>query len=133
MRSLATSSCAVFPTLSEQESGQTRQMDRGEIEVEEERRVRTECMPVFPTDSEIHESKRTHVASRSQCKTEDSRKHLEIESSLPRVAMHRGFLARGADADEHNVDTEASQHGRSPSGVPRSPRASCGQLFDGKP
>ena len=30
-----------FPTLSEQESGQTIQMDRGEIEVEEERRVRT--------------------------------------------------------------------------------------------
>ena len=29
-----------FPTLSEQESSQTRQMDRGGIEVEEERRVR---------------------------------------------------------------------------------------------
>ena len=86
-----------FPTLSEQESGQTRQMDRGEIEVEEERRVRTKCMPVSPTDSEKHES--THVASRSQCKTEDSRKHLEIESSLPRVAMDRGFLACGTDAD----------------------------------
>ena len=39
-----------FPKLSEQESGQTRQMDRGEIEVEEERRVRTKRMPVFPTD-----------------------------------------------------------------------------------
>ena len=76
-----------FPTLTEQESGQTRPMDRGEIEVEEERRVRTKCMPVLPTDSEKHESKSTHVASRGQCKTEDSRKHLEIESSLPRVAM----------------------------------------------
>ena len=88
-----------FPTLSEQESGQTRQMDRGEIEVEEERRVRTKCMPVLPTDSEKHESKSTHVASRGQYKTEDSRKHLEIVSSLPRVAMDRGFLARSTDAD----------------------------------
>ena len=34
-----------FPTLSEQESSQTRQMDRGKIEVEEERRVRTKRMP----------------------------------------------------------------------------------------
>ena len=33
-----------FPTLSEPESGQMRQMDRGEIEVEEERRVRMKCM-----------------------------------------------------------------------------------------
>ena len=66
------------PTLSEQESGQMRQMDRGETEVEEERRVRTKCLPVFPTDSEKHESKSTHVASRSQCKTEDSRKHWRL-------------------------------------------------------
>ena len=35
-----------FPTLSQQESGQKRQMDRGEIEVEEEGRMRTKCMPV---------------------------------------------------------------------------------------
>ena len=90
--------CSV-PTLSEVESGQTRQMDKGEIEVEEERRVRTKCMPVLPTDSEKHESKSTHVASRSQCKTEDSSKHLEIGSSLPRVAMDRGFLVCGTDAD----------------------------------
>ena len=61
-------------------------MDRGEIEVEEERRVRMKRMPVLPTDSEKREHESTHVASRSQCKTEDSRKHLEIESSLPRVA-----------------------------------------------
>ena len=99
VRSLATSSCAVFSTLSEQESSQTRQMDRGEIEVEEERRVRTKRMPVFPTDREKHENESAHVVNRSQCKTEDSRKHLEIESSLPRVAMDRGFLACGTDAD----------------------------------
>ena len=51
-------------------------------------------MPVLPTDSEKHESKSTHVASRSQCKTEDSRKHLEIKWS-----MDRGFLARSTDAN----------------------------------
>ena len=105
------------PTLSEEESGQMRQMDRGEIEVEEERRVRTKCMPVLPTDSEKHESKNTHVASRSQCKTEDSRKHLKIESSLPRVGMDRGFLSRSTDADL----------------VTNTPRASCGQLCAGRP
>ena len=88
-----------FLTLSEQESGPSRHMDRGEVEVEEERRVRTKCLPVFPTDSETHESKNTHVASRIQCKTEDSRKQLEIQSSLPRVAMDRGFFARSTDAD----------------------------------
>ena len=90
--------CSV-PTLGEQESGQTRQMDRGEIEVEEERRLRTKCMPVLPTDSEKHENESTDVASRSLYKTEDSRNHLEIESSLPRVAMDRGFFACGTDAD----------------------------------
>ena len=90
--------CSV-PTLSEQESSQTRQMERGEIEVEEERRVRIKRMPVLPTDSEKEESKSTHVASRSQCKTEDSRKHLEIDSSLPRVGMDRGCFARSTDAD----------------------------------
>ena len=39
-----------LPTLSEQESSQARQMDRGEIEVGEERRVRMKCVPVLPTD-----------------------------------------------------------------------------------
>ena len=37
-----------FPTLSEQESGQTRQMDRGGIEVEEERRVRAKTHARLP-------------------------------------------------------------------------------------
>ena len=35
--------------LCEQESSQARQMDRGEIEVEEERRVRAKRVPVLPT------------------------------------------------------------------------------------
>ena len=48
-----------FPTLSEQESGQTRQMDRGGIEVEEERRVRAKRMLVFPTDREKRENEST--------------------------------------------------------------------------
>ena len=38
------------------ESSQTRQMDKGEIEVEEERRVRMKRMPVLPTDRETHET-----------------------------------------------------------------------------
>ena len=88
-----------FPTLSEQESSQTRQMDRGEIEVEDERRARTKRMPVLPTDREKHEDESAHVANRSLCKTKGSRKHLENESSLPRVAMDRGFLAHSTDAD----------------------------------
>ena len=57
------------------------------------------CMPVFPTDKEEHENECAHVANCSQCKTEDSRKHLENESSVPRVAMDRGFLAHRTDAD----------------------------------
>ena len=42
--------------LCEQESGQARQLDRGEIEVEEERRVRAKRVPVLPTDKEKDES-----------------------------------------------------------------------------
>ena len=110
-------------------------MDKGEIEVEE-RRVRMKRVLVFPTDREKYDSENMHVASRSQSKTEDPRKHLEIEFSLPRVGMDRGFLCskygRGSN-HELNVDTEASQRGKHPSGVPRRPKASCGQLSAGKP
>ena len=56
-------------------------------------------MPDLPTDSEKCENASTHVASCCQCKTENPHKHLEIESSLPRVAMDRGFVARSTDAD----------------------------------
>ena len=41
----------LFP-LVEQESSQGIQMDRGEIDVEEERQARVTCAPVFPTDEE---------------------------------------------------------------------------------
>ena len=44
-----------YEQLCEQESGQARQMDRGEIEVEEERRVRAKRVPVLPTDKEKDE------------------------------------------------------------------------------
>ena len=61
--------------------------------------MRIERMPVLPTGREQHENESAHVANRSPCKTEDSRKLLEIESSLPRVAMDRGFLAHSTVAD----------------------------------
>ena len=107
-------------------------MDRGEIEVEEERRVKMKRMPALPTNRENHDNESAHVANRSQCKTEDSREHLENESSVPRVAMDRGFLAHGTDADLVTY-TEAPQRGGHPSGVPRRSRASCSQLCAGKP
>ena len=62
--------------LCEQESSQARQMDSGEIEVEEERRVRAKRVPVFPTDKEKDESKIIHMTIRSQCEPEDSHKCL---------------------------------------------------------
>ena len=74
-------------------------MDRREIEVEEERRERIKRTPVLPTDRENHENGSAHVAKRSPCETADPRKHLENKSSLPRVALDRGFLACGTDAD----------------------------------
>ena len=58
--------------LCEQESSQARQMDRGEVEVEEERRVRAKCVPVLPTDKEKDESEIMHMTIRSQCESEDS-------------------------------------------------------------
>ena len=45
----------------EQESSQARQTDRGEIEVEEERRVRAKGVPVLPTDKEKDESDIMHM------------------------------------------------------------------------
>ena len=60
--------------------------------------MRTKRMPVLPTDRNT-KNESAHVAKRSQCKTEDSRKHLENESSVPRVAMDCGFLAHSTDAD----------------------------------
>ena len=91
-------------------------MDRGEIEVEEERRVKMKRMRPLKTDRENHDNESAHVANRSRCKTEDSGEHLENESSVPRVAMDRGFLAHGADADlVTNTKFFRSSTARSPS------------------
>ena len=45
----------------EQESSQAGQMDKGEIEVEVERRVRVKRVPVFPTDKEKDENEIMHM------------------------------------------------------------------------
>ena len=85
--------------LCEQESSQARQMDRGEIEVEEERRVRAKRVPVFPTDKEKDEGVIVHMTIRSQCETEDSRKRLPKESLAPRVTVDCGSF-------DHDVYTD---------------------------
>ena len=79
--------------LCEQESGQARQMDKGEIEVEEERRVRVKRVLVLPTDKEKEENEIMHMTVHSQCETEDSHKCSPKESLVPRVTMDRGSLA----------------------------------------
>ena len=60
--------------LCQQESSQATLMDKGEIEVEEERRVRAKRVSFVPTDKEEDESEIMHVTIRSQCETEDSLK-----------------------------------------------------------
>ena len=75
--------------LCDQESSQARQMDRGEIGVEEERRVRTRRVPVLPTDKEKGESEIMCMTNRSECETEDSHKCSPKESPVPRATMDR--------------------------------------------
>ena len=79
--------------LCEQESRQTRQMDRSETKVEEEKRVRAKRVPVLPTDKEKDESEIMHMTIRSQCETEDSQTCLPKESPVPRVTVDRGSIA----------------------------------------
>ena len=74
-------------------------MDRCEIEVEEERRVRAKRVPVLPTDKEKDESEIMHMANRSQCETEDSHKYSPKESLVPRVTTDRRSFARGVCTD----------------------------------
>ena len=95
----------LFP-LVEQESSQGRQMDRGEVEVEEERQARVKSAPVFPTDKERDEHEVTHATSRSLCEacvagrsTEHSHKRSATEPSVPLVAMDHGVLGRDTDVD----------------------------------
>ena len=49
------------PSMSEQESSQAKQMDRGETEVEEESRVRMKRVHVLPTDEEKDENENMHA------------------------------------------------------------------------
>ena len=86
--------------LCEQESGQARQVDRGEIEVEEERRVRAKRVPVLPTDKEKDDSEIMHMTSRSQCETEDSHKCLP---KVPRVTTDRRSFAHDVCADSVSI------------------------------
>ena len=83
----------------EQESSQARQMDRGEIEVEEERRVRAKRVPVLPTDKENDDSEIVHMTIRSQCETEDSHRCSPKESLVPQVTMDRGPFAHDVHTD----------------------------------
>ena len=87
-----------YEQLCEQESGQARQMVRGEIEVEEERRVRAKRVPVLPTDKE-KESEIMHMTNRSQCETEDSHKCSPKESLVPRVTTDRRSFAHDVCTD----------------------------------
>ena len=81
----------LFP-LVEQESSEGRQMDRGEVEVEEERQARVKSAPVLPTDKEKErdEHEVTHATIRSWCEarvagraTEHSHKRSATEPSVP--------------------------------------------------
>ena len=85
--------------LCEQGSSQARQMDRGEIEVEEERRVRAKLVPILPTEKEKDESEIVHMTIRSQCETEDSHKCSPKESLVLQVTMDRGPFAHGVHMD----------------------------------
>ena len=92
--------------LVEQELSQGRQMNRGEVDVEEERQARVKSAPALPTDKEREEDEVTHATFRSWCEacvagraTEDSHKRSATEPSVPLVAVDYGFLGRDADVD----------------------------------
>ena len=84
--------------LCERESSQARQMNRGEIEVEEERRVRAKRAPVLPTDKEKDEGEIMHMTTRSQC----DRRFPQVFTkrvAVPRVTMDRGPFAHDVYTD----------------------------------
>ena len=118
--------------LYEQESSQARQMDRGEIEVEEERRVRAKRVPVLPTDKEKDESEIMHMTIRSQCETEDSHKCSPKESLVPRVTMGSWILCPRR-VHRTYVDAEDPQCGGNLPSASRKFRDSCSQWCAGKP
>ena len=118
--------------LCEKESSQVSQMDRGEIDVKEERRVRAKRVPVLPTDKEKDMSEIVHMTVRSQCETEDSHKY-----STKRVAGatsdHESWTLCPRRAHGPCVDTEDPQCGGNVPSASRKFRDSCGQWCAGKP
>ena len=92
-----------YEQLCEQESSETRQMDRGEIEVEEERRLRAKRVLVLPTDKEKDESEIMHMTNRSRCETEDSHKCSPKESVVQRVTTDRRSFAHGVCTDPVSI------------------------------
>ena len=118
--------------LCDQESSQARHMNRGEIEVEEERRVRAKRVPVLPTDKEKDESEIMHRTIRSQCETEDSHKCSPKESPVPRVTMDRGSFAHDVYTEPY-VDAEDPQCGGNLPSASRKFRDSYSQWCAGKP
>ena len=79
-------------------------MDRGEVEVDEDRQARVKSAPVLPTDRERDEHKVTHATLRSWCEayvagraTEYSHTRSATESSVPLMAVDYGFLGRDTD------------------------------------
>ena len=81
-------SSILFPLVG-QEPKQGTQMDRGEVDVEEERQARVKSAPVPPTDKEGEEHEVTHATFRSWCEecvagraTEDPHKRCH---SSPRI------------------------------------------------
>ena len=81
-------------------------MDRGEVEVEEERQARVKSVPVLPTDKERKEHEVTQATFRSWYEacvagrgTEDSHKRSATEPSVPLVAMDYGFFGRDTDVE----------------------------------
>ena len=86
-------SSSLFP-LVEKESKQPGQVDKGDVEVEEDRPARVKGAPVFPTEKDRDEHDVTRATFRSRCEacvagraTEDSHKRSTNESSVPLVAV----------------------------------------------
>ena len=84
-------------------------MDRGEIGVEEESRVRAKRVPVLPTDKEKDENEIMHMTMHSQCETEDSHRCSPKESPVPRVTMDRGPFSHDVYMEICQVLHESSE------------------------
>ena len=84
-------------SLVEMETKQPSQVNKSDVEVEEDRPARVKCAPVLSTEKDRFRSWcEARVAGRA---TETSHKRSTNESSVPLVAMDYGFLGRDTDAD----------------------------------